>query len=149
MWTRKQVRIGTENWNKGDLEAVEAEQELQNEKECDPQTVCVSFYPKTEGKLSFASLRTSSSNLRGGLEELDYQTTITKGPTSLSGSHLFLTPSPAIKLWTYRQINTSIKLQSSRLNHLSMTANTTAKSSLQHTRLEGDSSYQTQNKYCT
>lgn len=128
---------------------MEAEQELQNEKERDPQMVCVSLYPQTEGKLSFASLRTSPSNLRGGLEGLDCQAAITKGPTSLSGSHLPLTPSPAIKLLTYQQINTSVKLQSSRLNHLSMTANTTEKSSLQHTRLEGDSSYQTHNKYCT
>lgn len=128
---------------------MEAEQELQNEKERDPQMVCVSLYPQTEGKLSFASLRTSSTNLRGGLEGLDCQAAITKGPTSLSGSHLPLTPSPAIKLLTYQQINTLVKLQSSRLNHLSMTANTTEKSSLQHTRLEGDSSYQTHNKYCT
>lgn len=77
---------------------MEAEQELENDTECDPQMVCVSLYPQTEGKLSFASLRTSPSNLRGGLEELDCQATITKGPTSLSGSHLPLTPSPAIKL---------------------------------------------------
>lgn len=77
---------------------MEAEQELQNDKKRDPQMVCVSLYPQTEDKLSFTSLRTFSSNLRGGLEELDCQATITKGPTSLSESHLPLTPSPAIKL---------------------------------------------------
>lgn len=52
-------------------------------------------------------------------------------------------------IWTHQLINTLIKLQSSRSNHLSMTANTTEKSSLQHTRLEGDSPYQTHNKFCT
>lgn len=69
--------------------------------------------------------------------------------TSLSWSNFPLTPSPAIELRTHQQSSTLIRLQSSWLNHLPVVANTTEKSSLQHTRLQGDNSYPNHNKCCS
>lgn len=63
---REARRIGTGNWNKGELEAVEVDLELQSSAEHGPQIIYVSLYPqREEHKLTFTSLWISSSKLTG------------------------------------------------------------------------------------
>lgn len=50
-------RIGTENWNKWELEAIKVELQAKNNKEHDPQNMYLSLFPQIEkDKLSFALL---------------------------------------------------------------------------------------------
>lgn len=51
---REARRIGIGNWNKGELEAVEVDLELQSSAEHDPQITCVRLHPqREEHKLTF------------------------------------------------------------------------------------------------